>query len=261
MNLANLPLWWWFLVVITAGNTSYWVWSAWSFASHARSIRWSQVWLSGVYTAVCGFRAVFPRADVQRICLFDTWLSSVAIGRSLATIAELCFAAQWALLLREYSLATGSIPGRRISSWIVPLIFVAEIFSWYSTLTTSFFGNMCEETLWAVSALLLLIGVYCIRVRAGKQAQAFLNAVFLLGIAYVAYMALVDVPLYAGRWLQESAAGKPILSLHEGLWDVAYRWIPTRDPAVWKAEISWMLLYFSVAVWASLAIPRAPKLS
>ena len=32
------------------------------------------------------------------------------------------------------------------------------------------------------------------------------------------------------------------------------RWIVTHELAEWKGEIVWMSLYFSVAVWASLAL-------
>jgi hypothetical protein len=53
------------------------------------------VLLCGAYVFGCAFRSFLPRADVQRICLFDTWLSSVIVGRSVATVAEVCFAAQW----------------------------------------------------------------------------------------------------------------------------------------------------------------------
>src|ERR1700728_4889953 len=53
------------------------------------------------YVFGCAFRSLLPRADVQRICLFDPWLSSVMVGRSVATVAELCFAAQWAIVLHE----------------------------------------------------------------------------------------------------------------------------------------------------------------
>jgi hypothetical protein len=35
------------------------------------------------YVFGCAFRSILPRADVQRICLFDTWLSSVVVGRSV----------------------------------------------------------------------------------------------------------------------------------------------------------------------------------
>ena len=48
----------------------------------------SMLLLCAAYVFGCAFRSLLPRADVQRICLFDTWLSSVAVGRSVATVAE-----------------------------------------------------------------------------------------------------------------------------------------------------------------------------
>jgi hypothetical protein len=35
---------------------------------------------------------------------------------------------------------------------------------------------------------------------------------------------------------------------------VTTRWVVTHDLAEWKDEIAWMSLYFSGAVWASLAL-------
>ena len=64
----------------------------------------------------CAFRSIFPRADVQRICLFDTWLSSVLIGRSVATIAELCFAIQWAIVLHELGQIAHSDTAKNIAT-------------------------------------------------------------------------------------------------------------------------------------------------
>jgi hypothetical protein len=48
------------------------------------------------------------------------------------------------------------------------------------------------------------------------------------------------------------AAG--FLSPLEGLRDVSTRWVVTHELAEWKDEIAWMSLYFSGAVWASLAL-------
>src|ERR1700688_3115922 len=107
--------------------------------------------LSAVYMFGCAFRSILPRADVQRICLFDTWLSSVLVGRSVATIAEICFALQWAIFLRQLAGLTKSDAARNISNAIVPLILVAECCSWYSVLTTSYLGNTIENSLWAVA--------------------------------------------------------------------------------------------------------------
>src|ERR1700760_4556970 len=86
----------------------------------------SMLLLCAAYVFGCAFRSLLPRADVQRICLFDTWLSSVAVGRSVATVAEVCFAAQWSMIL--FQLGTiADAPMAVNAAWvIVPLILIAE---------------------------------------------------------------------------------------------------------------------------------------
>ena len=63
-----------------------------------------QLLLSAVYVAGCAFRSVLPVIDIPRLVLIDSRLSSVLVGRSVATVAELCFAAQWALILHRTAL-------------------------------------------------------------------------------------------------------------------------------------------------------------
>jgi hypothetical protein len=58
----------------------------------------------------------------------------------------------------------------------------------------------------------------------------------------------------ARRGRVNAAEGNELLSLLEGLRDVSTRWVKTHDIAHWKGEIAWMSLYFSGAVWASLAL-------
>src|SRR6202158_1186340 len=91
--------------------------------------------LSAGYVFGCAFRSFLPRADVQRICLFDHWLSSVVIGRSVATVAEICFAAQWASILHPLGTMTGADTDMHAAWLILPFILIAECFSWYAVLT------------------------------------------------------------------------------------------------------------------------------
>src|SRR6202163_725223 len=63
-----------------------------------------------------------------------------------------------------------------------------------------------------------------------------------------------DVPMYLIRWRADVAVGSKRMRPLEGLRDVSTRWIVTHDLAEWKDEIAWMSLYFSAAVWASLAL-------
>jgi hypothetical protein len=60
--------------------------------------------------------------------------------------------------------------------------------------------------------------------------------------------------MYLSRWRTDLSDGISLMSHREGLRDVSTRWVVTHDPAAWKGEIAWMSLYFSAAVWASLAL-------
>src|SRR5262245_30581002 len=70
---------------------------------HAYQEQRRLLWLSTFFTVGCAFRAFLPRADVPRITLVDHWLSSILIGRTVATIAELSFAGQCAILLEAFA--------------------------------------------------------------------------------------------------------------------------------------------------------------
>ena len=259
----DVRTWWGFLSGLAVINLFLWGISARALVLKVRKgmLPASRAWhlpLSFFYTAGCAFRSILPRADVQRICLYDSWLSSVAVGRSVATVAELCFVAQWALLTHEYSKELGLGAGRKAALLMVPLIFVAECFSWTAVLRTWYLGNAVEESLWALTAALLVVTAFFLRNRAGARLGNFLTAVLVCGIAYVGFMVLVDVPMYVSRFVTDQAAGKEYLSLAEGWADAAGRWRVTFSMDEWRSEIPWMSLYFSFAVWMSIFTPHAP---
>jgi hypothetical protein len=219
--------------------------------------RW-QLLLSAVYVFGCAFRALLPRADVQRIGLFDTWASSVLVGRSVATVAELCFAAQWAIFLRQTAKSAGARRAASIACLIVPLIVLAEICSWYAVLTTAYIGNAIEESIWAVSACLLVISLVSVRRDTPADDRRTISAAIVFASGYLAYMCAVDVPMYFSRWMADVVNGRAYLSLANGLLDVSSHWVVTHSWEEWHPEITWMSLYFSVGVWCSLALVRLP---
>ena len=97
----RLTLWLGSLAALAAFNVGLWFWIARSVSLTPYAE--SQLLLSAIYVGVCGFRSLFPRVDLERVCLWDTWLSTIMLGRTLATIAELCFALQCALFVQRLS--------------------------------------------------------------------------------------------------------------------------------------------------------------
>ena len=213
-----------------------------------------QVVLAAVYVFGCAFRSALPVFDIPRLCLFDTWLSSAFVGRSVATLAELCFVAQWALLLRDAARLTQSQFLKVSSHLIVPLIAVAEVCSWYSVLTTSNVGHIIEESLWGLSATLVVISLAAFQPRCPKSWRPALIAAVVLGSGYAAYMFLVDVPMYWSRWMADRASGRGYLTIAQGAADMFERRVVSHSWDDWKSEVLWMSLYFSVAVWISISL-------
>ena len=256
---SNPLAWWWSLLTLVSGaNIAVWFLlyrqlQPTGGLGSASGIE-AMLLLCAGYVFGCAFRSLLPRADVQRICLFDTWLSSVMVGRSVATVAEMCFAAQWALMLHQLGTMTGAGTTLNVAWVIVPLILIAECFSWYAVLTTNYLGNAIENSIWAVAFFLVGIGLCRLLPEFDGEVRVIL-AVAITGIAgYLAFLMTIDVPMYLSRWRTEVAGGSKLLRPLEGLRDVSTRWVVTHDLAEWKDEIAWMSLYFSAAVWASLAL-------
>src|SRR5262245_34092852 len=121
-----VAVWWGFLLVVSGANIVLFVVlrrrlrtqtpGRSNAASRGAEFRVDLlILLCAAYVFGCAFRSVLPRADVQRICLFDTWLSSVFVGRSVATIAEVCFVVQWAIVLRQMANLAKSDFARSVS--------------------------------------------------------------------------------------------------------------------------------------------------
>jgi hypothetical protein len=253
-----ISMWWAFLLSVSIVNVTLWLSLNRRLGARDRRAGTFRiellVLLSAAYVFGCAFRAVLPRADVERICLFDTWLSSVIVGRSVATVAELCFAIQWAIILHCLARAAQSGVARTIANSIVPMILLAEGFSWYAVITTNYLGNAIENSLWTVTFLGVAAGLVVLMNRFGGALQLVLGSAVAGIIGYAAFMLVVDLPMYFGRWHADLANGKELFGFLAGLHDVSSRWVVTHDIARWKDEIAWKSLYFSVAVWTSLAL-------
>lgn len=258
---SNPLAWWWGVLTLVSGaNIAIWfllyrqLHEGLSGSPGNTSGMELMLLLCAAYVFGCAFRSILPRADVQRICLFDTWLSSVLVGRSVATVAEICFAVQWAIILDQLGTMTGADTTLNAAWVIVPLILIAECFSWHAVLTTNYLGNAIENSIWAVAFFVVGIGLCRLLGEFDGPVRAAL-AIAISGIAgYLAFLITIDVPMYLSRWRAKRADGNKHLGPLEGLRDVSTRWVVTHDFAHWKDEIAWMSLYFSAAVWASLAL-------
>jgi len=263
---GEVRLWWTLMSLMATINIGLWVWVMLGVvkAEKERACDLKRYWrwqalMSGVFVLVCAFRSYVLRSDVTRHCLIDSWVASVVVGRTAATIAEICFVVQWAMLLSMMARLSGVNLAKRLAWALVPIICVAECASWFAVLTTNRMGNVIEESLWAMTAALFVAGLCLCHSKVEAHLRGCIKTGVALGLGYVLYMVTVDVPTYFALWQSAETQQVVYLSWSEG-WADIQRCIVTGQFEDWRYAMVWMSLYFSVGVWISLAMVVWPRL-
>jgi hypothetical protein len=247
----KLTLWLCSLAALAAFNIGLWIWIARSTSPSTRYTE-TQLLLSAVYVGVCGFRSLFPRVDLERVCLWDTWLSAISVGRSAATIAEICFAMQCALFIHRLSDISGLPLLGAAARPFVPLAILAELLCWHAVLSLNHIGHALEESLWALLMLILAAAFGSAALVAPSPLRFMLIAGFLVYGAGAVLTVVCDVRMYVRRWRLNLGGDR--LTLATGMVDSHRRRHPVLRWEIWREEAAWMTLYFSVGVWTSLAM-------
>ena len=148
-----VAIWWGCLVLVSAGNVALLL----GLISRFRQAGFGRrtgvfaveplLALGAAYVLGCAFRSILPRADVQRICLFDTWLSSVLHRPQRRDRGGALFRRSMGHCVGEVGRLGNSDTAKNISKVIIPLIVLAECCSWYAVITTNYLGNVIENSL------------------------------------------------------------------------------------------------------------------
>ena len=232
-------------------NVALWGVSAWWLAPdpEVEATRRALLWLSALYVAGCVFRSLLPMIDVPRYCLHDTPVSRIFVGRSVATVAELAFVVQWALLMHE----AGAV---RAAGALVAIIAVAEILSWVAVLTRNDLFHAGENALWTLAAGLAAAFLASRWAYEGALGRKVILVAIACAAVYTAFMVAYVVPMYLRRW----EPGGAYLTLGEGLRQVLKRCTVEREWAHWRQDAAWLTPYFTIAVWISIALAYVPSL-
>jgi hypothetical protein len=246
--------WWQLFCAVSLGNIVLWTLAAWGLPWESDVYQSRQIVLSGLFVAACAFRSFLPRVDLERMCLWDSPLSSVMVGRTVATVAELCFAGQCALLLFKLSAQTGASVIGAIGLAVLPIIVVAELACWFAVATLNNIGHAVEELLWSIMVGLVAAGlvIYWRHTAGAVPMWVPIGLIACAGTAALILMA--DIPLYIARWRIGKRTGLRYLRVVEGLKDAVVRRRVSQTRDAWREEVLWMSLYFSAGVWVSLGI-------
>lgn len=249
-SVINILILIWFIILPRSKNTFF------STTKDKNSNHWTswlypkQHWLVGIFTIACAIRSIWPRQDGLRICFYDSPLSLVIIGRSLATIAELSFMAQICTLIAKITKTT------KFADLWFNLNIVAQSCCWYSVITQDQRGHVIEESIWMLTILsmMILLGHYYYTTsnNLSKSSVIFTMVFIFAGLIYVAFMCKVDIPMYYNRFIEDTNNGKIYQSFSEGFNEIKTCVKISSDDSVWIEEMPWMTGYFTLAVWSSM---------
>jgi hypothetical protein len=175
------------------------------------------------------------------------------IGRTVATIAELCFAWQCALLLFKLSAQTSSSVIGMIGLTVLPIV-VAELACWFAVATLNNIGHAVEEVLWSAMVALIAVCLVIYWQHTAGAAPIWVPIGLIACAGTAALILMVDVPLYIARWRIAKRNGSRYLRIIDGLRHCVVRRRVTQAREDWRPEVLWMGLYFSAGVWLSLGI-------
>jgi len=248
--------WWRALCILAGANIGLWL-IAWYVGSGASAYANWHLALSGVYVMVCAYRSVLPRIDLERRVLVDSPLSSIMLGRTAATVAEICFAVQLGLSVHQLAAKAG-LPTVQLAAWGIPMFMtLAQAFCWHSVLTLNHITQAVESLLWAAGFSMtgVLLAVVAGHSSGWVQAAAITGLVGSLG--FVTYALTVDAPMYLRRYRVCRAQGQCYLDLTSGARDAMLRRVPSRQWAAWKEDALWLTPYFSLGAWFSIGMAWA----
>ena len=255
---ANVLSWWAAMCVLAALNVGLWI-TLWQLGPVDGLHGGLQLMLSGVYVLVCAYRSVLPRVDLERLVVVDTPWSSIFLGRTAATVAEICFALQLGLAVHELGGHAG-MPWVQQAAWAIPVFMVvAQTFCWHSVLTLNHITQAVESMLWAAGFTWMAALLVVVALGSSGWVQSLAMVGILCSAAFVAYVAGVDAPMYWRRYHQGRARGQVYMRLDHGARDAWQRRVRSGSWAAWRADALWLTPYFSVGVWISMALVWVPE--
>lgn len=243
---------WWSLVLRLAALSNVALWLVAS-ARGGGAYAWTQSVLSGVFLFGCGYRSFFPTVYLRRITLAPGPASSVLVARLVAMFAEIAFALQLVLLLRQWAAEYGLTDVLYLAYGVGTLLVVAQGFCWFGVATRRYVGELVEELHWTLGGVVVLVA--SLRV-IGHTRDLSSSSALWAGVAaavFVAFMTLHNLPMYLRRIREHRANAQP-LGFVAGVRDMAERRTVSYAWGDWAGEAAWLTPYFTLGAWVSVAM-------
>lgn len=240
--------------------------------------RWMRV-MGVLFTLVAAYRSVFVCKYSTQAAWFDSVANSSLLIRSFALLAEVSFSGQIALAMMRASRDLALVPRGTTARLYIERapyvlwgsIILAQVFATTGVITKSELSFAIEETLWSVgfTAVLPLAILQYRRVSpledgAGRLRllRSFTRINLFWCVVYCLWGVCINLPLVV--WpaaIEQLRTGLP--PVQTGLGAVRNAFFVVHATQAWKdwgfGFLFWHSSYFSLCIWISLSMMRAPR--
>lgn len=283
----GLWLWWYCMVAINIAQVTACIYffrkSAQAPDGQTVYVRWMRI-MGIVFTLVAFYRSIFVSRYLYQYAWFDTVLNSSLLIRLFAWFAELSFAGliAFAMLRFNKDLPSSQRTANPVTAFIhtkspdvlIACIFVAQFFATTGLITKSRLAFAIEETLWSLGFLSILPlafvqfrRVFRLSGRTPSDGLAMLKSFAVINfgwcVIYCTYGLVYHLPTeYWVSAFQQIETGIPEIKQGiSALWEAFSVVNVTHDYNDWGfGFFLWHSAYFTVCVWISLFLMRAPRL-
>lgn len=204
-------------------------------------------------------------------------MNSVLVARLLAAVGEFCFGMQLALGMYVLCARISAVGLGTLLTWAISIVVLdgaGQCCATYGTIAGSSLPFFVEGVAWTVimstTSLIALVSIFSAAEAHAAETQ-LLWVVMAVTLPGSLYMACGYCPLCWKSWQKErdmkessklsSRAHVPLcqesdlsnMTFASKCWEALTLRVPTQEWSVWKHEVVWQTLYFSVGTWSSLA--------
>ena len=241
---------------------------------------WMRV-LAAPYVFQCAWRSFWPEIYVDRTVYWDTWASSIFIGRMLAHIGEVAWVAQVSMAFKRANQEIHVLSNSKGTwfQWVVDfcanqafvLCFIAEFFCNHAVFTENYLMHVIETSLWGVALGCLIPCSLYLYSQASliksdgersvdmKQTFNFIIIITWLNILFVLGLVSDHIPMCYSEWQAGLDRNRVYSDVFTGALDSMFTRNKSQSWDTWKSDWLWMLAYFSGGVWSSLFLAEGPR--
>jgi len=218
METNSILGWRAFLVIISIFNVAF---ISIYYLTHTLNYKQTFAFvLAFIFSIVCAIRTISPTKYTEKTCFIKTGFLTPFNTKILTTIAELAYVILCVYIFLHIITLVQQYSNKKLDHIkpyiyaVIPIVVMAEIFSWSGSIFDYKLLNITEDVLWIIASIVLIaLSLYTLftikNIKSPKITPIynFFTITIPFATLFVAVLAAIDIPLYIKKWNIDRSGG------------------------------------------------------